>query len=70
MRVLFQPQFGSVNALLTAIGLPAQPWMASPKSALLTVALVAAWARLGIQCDPFPGRPGPNSLRAARFRPG
>ncbi len=47
MRVLFQPQFGSVNALLNIIGLPSQPWMASPKSALLTVALVAAWARLG-----------------------
>ena len=47
IRVLFQPQFGAVNATLNLLGIPDQPWMTSPQTALFTVALAGAWIRLG-----------------------
>jgi multiple sugar transport system permease protein len=44
---LYAPQTGLINQFLTAIGLPAQPFLDSPKQALPSIAAVAVWRGLG-----------------------
>lgn len=38
---------GPVNAILTAVGLPAQPFLTSPEQALACIILVASWIGIG-----------------------
>lgn len=45
--VAFRPDDGIVNAILTAAGLPAQPWLASPDQALLSIMILASWVGIG-----------------------
>ena len=44
---LYAPQSGLINQVLTAVGLPAQPFLNSPKQALPSIAAVAVWRGLG-----------------------
>lgn len=44
---LMDPRFGLLNWLFDAIGLPKSEWLTSPKSALLSLVLVAVWKGLG-----------------------
>ncbi len=46
-RWLYQPKFGPINVLLRAVGLPDQPFLASPHQALLSIAAVVVWQGLG-----------------------
>lgn len=46
-KQLFDPDTGAVNALLHMVGLPESKWLTSPKTALVTVALVDSWKILG-----------------------
>jgi multiple sugar transport system permease protein len=45
--LIFHPSKGPVNGLLQSLGLPGVPWLTSPKTALLTIALVAVWQSFG-----------------------
>lgn len=51
--MLYQPaegaQMGFFNALLTAIGLPAQSWLGDPSLALLSIAVMSLWQGVGLQ---------------------
>ena len=42
-----RPRSGLINQVLTAVGLPAQPFLNSPKQALPSIAAVAVWRGLG-----------------------
>ncbi len=42
-RFMYQPDFGVLNAGLTALGLPRVGWLSDPSIALLSVALIDAW---------------------------
>ncbi|MDE3120747.1 MAG: sugar ABC transporter permease [Paracoccaceae bacterium] len=42
-RYVFDTQFGPANALLTALGLPAQSWLANPSLAFLAVVVSDIW---------------------------
>lgn len=44
---LYAPQTGLINQLLSAVGLPTQPFTKSPQQALPSVAAVAIWSSLG-----------------------
>jgi multiple sugar transport system permease protein len=44
---LFDPTFGGVNSLLTAIGLPAQQWLASTNEALFVIVVMTVWGWTG-----------------------
>lgn len=44
---LYQPQTGLINQVLSALGLPNQPFTSSPSQALLSVTAVAIWQNLG-----------------------
>jgi len=44
---LFDPNFGIINEVLRAVGLPAPGWFASPQWALPAVALTTLWASWG-----------------------
>ncbi|QQA42706.1 carbohydrate ABC transporter permease [Pelagovum pacificum] len=44
---LFQPEVGTINAVLDALGLPGQEWLSRPGWALFTVSLVTLWINLG-----------------------
>ncbi|MFN2203368.1 MAG: carbohydrate ABC transporter permease [Caldilineaceae bacterium] len=44
---LYAPQTGLINQFLTALGLPAQPFLDSPRQALPSIAAVAVWRGLG-----------------------
>ncbi|SEJ33622.1 multiple sugar transport system permease protein [Deinococcus reticulitermitis] len=46
---LFSPQFGPVNTLLVALGLPPQSFLTSPGQALATTAALVVWQNLGFQ---------------------
>lgn len=46
-RWLFNSDFGLINAGLTAIGLPAIPWLSSTAWAMPAVIIVAVWKNLG-----------------------
>ncbi len=43
----FRPDDGIVNAVLAAIGIPAQPWLTSPDQALIAIMILASWAGVG-----------------------
>ncbi len=45
--LIFNASSGPVNGFLSSIGLPGLPWLTSPKTALLTIALVAVWQSFG-----------------------
>ena len=44
---LYAPQLGLINQVLSALGLPTQPFLRSPQQALPSIALVAVWRSLG-----------------------
>jgi multiple sugar transport system permease protein len=44
---LLSPRGGPVNELLKAIGLPIQPWLGSPRTALWSLVLLTIWQYLG-----------------------
>ncbi|SES17020.1 carbohydrate ABC transporter membrane protein 1, CUT1 family (TC 3.A.1.1.-) [Gracilibacillus ureilyticus] len=46
---LLNPSEGLINSLLTNIGLEAQPFLSSPKQAMLTIVFVSAWQGAGYQ---------------------
>ena len=46
-RWLYRPTGGAFNTLLSSVGLPAQPFLASPQQALWAITLVIIWANLG-----------------------
>ncbi|MGE5605471.1 MAG: carbohydrate ABC transporter permease [Bacteroidota bacterium] len=45
--LIFNASSGPINGFLKSIGLPGLPWLTSPKTALLTIALVAVWQSFG-----------------------
>lgn len=45
--VAFRPDDGIVNAVLSALGLPDQPWLTSPDQALLAIVILASWVGVG-----------------------
>ncbi|WP_018526072.1 carbohydrate ABC transporter permease [Alkalispirochaeta alkalica] len=49
-RLLLNPQWGSVNIILTALGLDALalPWLGLEATALITISLVSSWQWVGI----------------------
>ncbi len=44
---LMDPQFGLLNAVLEAVGLPGYTWLTDPSSALLSLILVNVWKGVG-----------------------
>lgn len=44
---LMDPQYGMLNAILEALGLPAYTWLSDTKSALLSLILVSVWKVVG-----------------------
>jgi multiple sugar transport system permease protein len=40
---LFDPQFGIVNNVLRALGLPPQGWLADPNQAMVVIAIMSLW---------------------------
>lgn len=46
-RWLYRPTGGAFNALLSTVGLPEQPFLASPEQALWAITAVIIWANLG-----------------------
>ena len=46
-RWLYRPTGGAINTMLDSVGLPAQPFLASPQQALWAITLVIIWANLG-----------------------
>jgi len=46
-RWMYQPRFGPINLFLSWIGLPEQPFLYSPKQALLSITAVVVWQGLG-----------------------
>ncbi len=44
---LYQPQTGLINQVLSALGLPNQPFTKSPQQALQSITAVAVWQNLG-----------------------
>jgi len=47
-RYMYEPDYGVINFLFQAVGLPAQGWLSDPNQALLALVLVDAW-----QWSPF-----------------
>jgi ABC-type sugar transport system permease subunit len=44
---LLSPRGGPVNEILDAVGLPIQPWLGSPRTALWSLVLLTTWQYLG-----------------------
>ncbi|MCR2812944.1 carbohydrate ABC transporter permease [Microbacterium sp. zg.Y1084] len=42
-RLIFEPNIGFANELLSWVGIPAQPWLSSPDTALSTLIFVDVW---------------------------
>lgn len=42
-RLILEPNIGFANEMLSWVGIPAQPWLASPSSALATLTLIDVW---------------------------
>ena len=42
---LFSPQYGVVNHVLTAVGLPAQGWLEDPGQAMIVIAIMSLWGQ-------------------------
>lgn len=45
--LILHPSKGPLNGFLASLGLPGGAWLTSPKTALLTIALVAVWQSFG-----------------------
>lgn len=45
--LIFHPSKGPLNQFLLSIGIPAIPWLTSPKTALMTIILVTLWQSFG-----------------------
>lgn len=45
--LLYDANFGLLNYVLESIGLPPQPWLALPKTAMLAVIIMSVWKGLG-----------------------
>jgi len=50
---LYQPDFGLINYLLSAVGLRPVDWLGSPRTALLAVMIVSVWVQFGYQMSVF-----------------
>src|SRR5205814_10131366 len=50
---LYQPDFGLINYLLSAVGLRPVDWLGSPRTALLAVMIVSVWVQFGYQVSVF-----------------
>ena len=48
--MMMNPSFGLFNKVLTAIGLPASPWLTSSSTAMPSVVGVASWKAIGYYC--------------------
>ncbi|MHB0859440.1 MAG: carbohydrate ABC transporter permease [Anaerolineae bacterium] len=46
-KMLMDPQFGTLNQMLRALGLPTSQWIASSDTALISIILVDVWKGLG-----------------------
>ena len=46
-RWLYRPTGGAINTMLSNIGLPEQPFLASPDQALWAITVIIVWAHLG-----------------------
>ena len=44
---IYHPEYGVLNAMLRAVGLPAVDWLVDPKLALMSVAIVQIWQTAG-----------------------
>jgi multiple sugar transport system permease protein len=44
---MFEPEFGLLNYLLTSVGLPPQPWLTSPATAMPSLMLMSIWIFAG-----------------------
>jgi ABC-type sugar transport system permease subunit len=44
---IYEPQFGVLNQILDAVGLPRLAWLRSPNTALLSIALLSIWKNAG-----------------------
>src|SRR5260221_1762865 len=42
-KYLFHNQYGPINAVIKAVGLPAPNWLGSPESALFSIVLMSVW---------------------------
>lgn len=42
---LFNPQFGLLNQVLTAVGLPAQGWLEDPGQAMVVITIMSLWGQ-------------------------
>ena len=45
--LMFSPRTGLINHLLVRIGLPPQPWLNAPETAMLSIIMVSIWKGLG-----------------------
>lgn len=45
--LIFNPDKGPLNAFLVSLGIPSQPWLTSPKTALGTIIAVNVWQYVG-----------------------
>ena len=45
--IAFRPDDGAINAILIALGFPAQPWLTSPDQALLAIMILVSWVGVG-----------------------
>ena len=50
---LYQPDFGVINYLLSAVGLRPVDWLGSPRTALVAVMIVSVWVQFGYQMSVF-----------------
>lgn len=44
---IYEPQFGVLNQLLAAVGLPTFAWLRDPNTALLSIAILSVWKNAG-----------------------
>lgn len=44
---LYSPTEGPINQILGWVGLPPQPWLASPRTALVSIVLLNVWQQVG-----------------------
>ncbi|MEG0271334.1 MAG: sugar ABC transporter permease, partial [Clostridia bacterium] len=52
---LFNPQYGAINAALSAMGLPTQRWLNDVSTALFSIAVVSIWRQAGYNMVVFLG---------------
>lgn len=46
--LLYDTNFGMLNYVLESVGLPPQPWLAMPRTAMLAVIIMSVWKGLGV----------------------